>query len=44
VPRAWPYDVEASTGSKVLGFKVDADKGTVIASCEGRADDGDKAD
>jgi uncharacterized membrane protein YkoI len=44
VPKAWPYDVEVSTGSKVFSIKVDADKGTVIASSEDRADDGDKAD
>jgi uncharacterized membrane protein YkoI len=42
---AWVYDVEVSTGSKVFDIKVDADKGTVIASTEDRADDdGDKAD
>jgi hypothetical protein len=44
VPKAWLYDVEASAGSKVFGFKVGADKGTVIASRDDRADDGDKAD
>jgi uncharacterized membrane protein YkoI len=44
---SWVYDVEVSTGSKVFDIKVDADKGTVIASTEDRADaddDGDKAD
>jgi uncharacterized membrane protein YkoI len=41
---AWVYDVEVSTGSKVFDIKIDADKGTVIASTEDRADDGDKAD
>jgi hypothetical protein len=28
------YDVEVSTGSKVFDIKVDADKGTAIASTE----------
>jgi uncharacterized membrane protein YkoI len=44
---SWLYDVEVSTGSKVFDIKVDADKGTVIASTEDPADaddDGDKAD
>lgn len=44
---AWVYDVEVRAGSKVFDVKVDADKGTVIASTEDAADsddDGDKAD
>lgn len=44
---SWVYDVEVSAGSKVFDVKVDADKGTVIASTADRADtddDGDKPD
>jgi uncharacterized membrane protein YkoI len=44
---SWVYDVEVSTGSKMFDVKVDADKGTVLASTEDPADaddDGDKAD
>lgn len=43
----WVYDVEVVAGAKVFDVKVDADKGTVIASNEDQADaddDGDKAD
>jgi uncharacterized membrane protein YkoI len=41
------YDVEVRAGSKVFDVKVDADRGTVIASTEDKAgadDDSDKAD
>lgn len=44
---SWVYDVEVSTGTKVFDIKVDAEKGTVIASTEDQADaddDGDKVD
>lgn len=43
----WVYDVEVVAGAKVFDVKVDAEKGTVIASTEDRVDaddDGDAAD
>jgi uncharacterized membrane protein YkoI len=43
----WAYDIEVRSGPKVFDVKVDAEKGTVIASTEDKADadDGvDKAD
>jgi uncharacterized membrane protein YkoI len=43
----WAYDVEVKAGAKVFDVKVDAEKGTVLASTEDAADsddDGDKAD
>jgi uncharacterized membrane protein YkoI len=43
----WVYDVEVKAGAKVFDVKVDAEKGTVLASTEDTADsddDGDKAD
>ena len=32
------YDVEVRAGSKVFDVKVDAEKGTIIASTESKAD------
>lgn len=43
----WVYDVEVKTGAKVFDVKIDAEKGTVLASTEDTADsddDGDKVD
>lgn len=43
----WVYDVEVKTGTKVFDVKIDAEKGTVLASTEDKIDsddDGDKAD
>lgn len=43
----WVYDVEVKAGAKVFDVKVDAEKGTVLASTEDKVDsddDGDKAD
>lgn len=43
----WVYDVEVKTGAKVFDVKIDAEKGTVLASTEDTADtddDSDKAD
>ena len=43
----WVYDVEVMTGTRVFDVKVDAEKGTVLASTEDAVDsddDGDKAD
>lgn len=43
----WVYDVEVKAGTKVFDVKVDAEKGTVLASTEDKVDsddDGDKAD
>lgn len=40
----WAYDVEVVAGAKVFDVKVDADKGTVIASAEDRADTDDEGD
>lgn len=43
----WVYDVEVVARAKVFDVKVDADKGTVIASAEDQADTdngGDAAD
>lgn len=40
----WVYDVEVTTGSKVFDVKVDADKGTIIASTEDLADNDDGDD
>lgn len=34
----WIYNVEVVSGTKVFGVKVDADKGPIIFSAEGRAD------
>jgi hypothetical protein len=41
----WAYEIEVRNGSNVFDVEVDADKGTVIATAEGRpgADD-DKPD
>ena len=38
------YDVEVVAGGKVFDIKVDATKGTVIASAEDKADSDDQAD
>ena len=38
--QGWIYEVEVVSGAKVFDIKVDADKGTVIASQEDRADQG----
>ena len=43
----WVYDVEVKAAGKVFDVKVDAEKGTVLASTEDKIDsddDGDKAD
>ena len=40
----WVYDVEVVAGAKVFDVKVDAEKGTVIASAEDRADSDDSGD
>lgn len=43
----WVYDVEVKIGTKVFDVKVDAEKGTILASTEDTVDaddDGDKAD
>lgn len=40
----WVYDVEVVAGAKVFDVKVDAEKGTVIASTEDRADADDNGD
>jgi uncharacterized membrane protein YkoI len=41
----WAYEIEVRNGANVFDVEVDADKGTVIATAEGRpgADD-DKPD
>lgn len=38
--QGWIYEVEVVSGARVVDIKVDADKGTVIASQEDRADKG----
>ena len=38
--QGWIYEVEVVSGAKVFDIKVDAEKGTVIASQEDRADHG----
>jgi uncharacterized membrane protein YkoI len=35
----WVYEIEVRSGPKVFDVKVDAEKGTVIASTEDKADD-----
>lgn len=40
----WVYEVEVVSGSKVYDVKVDAEKGTVIASTEDKADGDDEKD
>jgi uncharacterized membrane protein YkoI len=40
----WVYEIEVRSGPKVLDVKVDAEKGTVIASTEGKADAGNRDD
>lgn len=40
----WAYDVEVVSGNKVFDVRVDADKGTVIASNEDKADRDDEHD
>jgi uncharacterized membrane protein YkoI len=42
--QGWVYDVEVVSGAKVFNVKVDADKGTVIASSEDKADRDDDHD
>lgn len=38
--QGWIYEVEVVSGAKVFDVKVDADKGTMLASKEDRADHG----
>ena len=40
----WVYDVEVVSGAKVFDVRVDADKGTVIASAEDKIDHDDDRD
>jgi uncharacterized membrane protein YkoI len=40
----WVYEVEVAAASGVFDVKIDADKGTVIASTADKVDDGDKDD
>lgn len=40
----WIYDVEVVAGAQTFDVKVDADKGTVIASTQDKADDDDGGD
>ena len=42
--QGWVYDVEVVSGARVFDVKVDADKGTVIASAEDKADRDDDHD
>ncbi|MEO1766494.1 PepSY domain-containing protein [Thiobacter aerophilum] len=42
--QGWIYDVEVVSGAKVFDVRVDADKGTVIASAEDKADHDDEHD
>ncbi len=42
--QGWVYDVEIVSGPKVFDVRVDADKGTVIASTEDKADRDDDHD
>lgn len=42
--QGWVYDVEVVSGAKVFDVKVDATKGTVIASSEDTADRDDEHD
>lgn len=42
--HGWVYDVEVVTGTKVFDVKVDANKGTVIASAEDKMDSDDEHD
>ncbi|HMN75033.1 MAG TPA: PepSY domain-containing protein [Burkholderiaceae bacterium] len=40
----WVYDVEVVSGARVFDVRVDADKGTVIASAEDKIDHDDDRD
>ncbi|HEV3500903.1 MAG TPA: PepSY domain-containing protein [Bradyrhizobium sp.] len=40
----WIYEIEVRSGPKVFDVKVDAEKGTVIASTEGKSDADDEDD
>ncbi len=40
----WVYEIEVRSGARVFDVKVDAEKGTVIASTEGKADADDRDD
>lgn len=42
--QGWVYDVEVVNGVKVFDVRVDADKGTVIASVEDKAEHDDNDD
>jgi uncharacterized membrane protein YkoI len=42
--QGWVYDVEVVSGAKVFDVKVDADKGSVIAATEDKADKDDEHD
>ncbi|MEO5698667.1 MAG: PepSY domain-containing protein [Burkholderiaceae bacterium] len=42
--HGWVYDVEVVSGAKVFDVKVDAQKGTVLASTLDTADHGDEHD
>ena len=42
--QGWVYDVEVVNGVKVFDVRVDADKGTVIASVEDKAEHDDGQD
>ena len=42
--QGWVYDVEVVSGTKVVDFRVNADKGTVIASTEDKSDRDDSQD
>jgi uncharacterized membrane protein YkoI len=40
----WAYEIEVRSGARVFDVKVDAEKGTVIASTEGKADADERDD
>jgi uncharacterized membrane protein YkoI len=40
----WVYEIEVRSGARVFDVKVDAEKGTVIASTEGKPDADDRDD
>ena len=42
--QGWVYDVEVVSGTKVVDVRVNADKGTVIASTEDKSDRDDSQD
>jgi uncharacterized membrane protein YkoI len=40
----WAYEIEVRSGARIFEVIVDAEKGTVIASTEGKADADDRDD